>query len=549
MTDPEPHRASARRVALAFALCLGLLAAVPAAAAADEIAWMYDPDAVVEIAFSDLSPEELDELEVDRDQEVPGTFELKVNGVSKGGPLTEVGIRLKGGAGSESPVKTGKSGFKVRFDEFVDDQLFFGIKRLTLNNMIQDPSMVHETLTYGLFHDLGLPASRTGYAFVTLNGDPYGLFLNIETLDEISLPQWFGEDNTQHLYEADAPGIDLVPGDADKFEVDEGDEDISDLEGLIEAVDDESGDWSETVEPLADLERLTAQWAIERYATHWDGYAGLPDDFRPNNYYLHSDASGVFQMMPWGADQTWQLDFIPESDYVEFDEPAGGVVFNKCLADADCEADYLDALTDVYCAVSDRELASRVSGLAAMLQPYQDLEDPLRREATDEEVAEEVEDVETFAERRPGQLEDYLIEQGALGGELDPCAEPEPEKPSVFGVVPPKELGPPNQVFRRLHFGPVRVRGAFVRTHVEVFRAGLVVQRVTAWIDGRRVRVCSARKSVAAAALLTIGCRLSKQARERREDGPLILRLRLGFEPEGADMRFVFRTVTAPKQL
>ena len=30
-------------------------------------------------------------------------------------------------------------------------QRFFGLKNLTLNNMIQDPSMVHETFAYGAF--------------------------------------------------------------------------------------------------------------------------------------------------------------------------------------------------------------------------------------------------------------------------------------------------------------------------------------------------------------------------------------------------------------
>jgi CotH kinase protein len=538
------YRRFAHRTAVTLALCLGVLTLTPVAAGADEIEWMYDPDQVVEIAFSDLSPQELDKLEVDRNQEVPGTFELKVNGVSKGGPLAEVGIRLKGGHGSESPVKTGKSGFKVRFDEFVDDQLFFGIKRLTLNNMIQDPSMVHETLTYGLFHKLGLPASRTGYAFVTLNGAPYGLFLNIETLDEISLPQWFGEGNTQHLYEADAPGIDLVPGDAEKFEVDEGEEDISDLEGLIAAVNDEDGDWSDGVEAGADLERLTAQWAIERYVTHWDGYAGLPGDFRPNNYYLHSDASGVFQMMPWGTDQTWQLGFIPELDYVEFDEPAGGVMFNKCLADDDCEGDYAEALTDVYCAVSSQDLSARVSRLARMLAPYQALEDPVRREATEEEIAEEVEDVETFAEQRPGQLENYLTEHGALGGAVDPCAQPQPEDSTGPKLEPPA----PPSTLPVLGFGPSKVVGNVVSTRVAIPGGGIVTQRVTARLSGRRIQVCSDRESRSTVAKLTVRCRLSQQAREARAEGPLRLRVRVGFSPEGGKARFANRVLSAPKR-
>lgn len=162
-----------RALGVVLAGLVTMAVAGPATAGAqDEIAWMYDPDAVVEMHLGGLSEEELDALEAEPDEYQKGTFELKVDGVTKGVPLVDVGIRRKGGFGSSRPIKTGKSGLKVRFDEFVDDQFFFGIKRLTLNNMVQDESMVHEALTYELFHALDLPASRTGYAFITR--DPAG---------------------------------------------------------------------------------------------------------------------------------------------------------------------------------------------------------------------------------------------------------------------------------------------------------------------------------------------------------------------------------------
>jgi hypothetical protein len=529
------------RIAIVLS-CLASLLAIPATVAADEIEWMYDPDAVVEIHLGGLSEEELDELEAAPSDEVRGTFELTVDGVPKGPLLNDVGIRLKGGLGSASPVKTGKSGFKVRFDEFVDDQLFFGIKRLTLNNMIQDPSMVHESLTYELFHELGLPASRTGYAFVTLNGEDYGLFLNLETLDEISLPQWFGEDNTRHLYEADVAKTDVIPG-APPFEVDEGDEeDISDLEALIAAVNEEEGDWSDNVSPFADLEQMTAHWAVERYVTHWDGYAGEADVFRPNNYYLHSDAAGIFQMMPWGTDQTWEFN-------IDFDEPAGGVMFNKCLADASCKQLYLEGLTDVHCVAPGLDLSGQGAQLATMLAPYQDREDPVKREATEEEIAAAVEDFEALAAVRPQELEDYLTAEGVLGnGQPDPCAPEEPGKPIEPAVMPPIDAPSPKVLARALRFGPSKVQGNRVLTQVDIPGAGAVTQRVTARLDGRRVRVCADQERRDEAARVKIRCHLSKAAREARADGPLRLRVRVGFAAKAAKTRFSVRGVTASKR-
>lgn len=527
------------RITIAL-LCLAGLLVVPASAAADEIDWMYDPDAVVEIQLGGLSEAELDELEVEPDEYVKGTFELTVDGVPKGPLLEDVGIRRKGGLGSKRPIKTGKSGLKVRFDEFVKGQRFFGIKRLTLNNMVQDASMVHETLTYEIFHALGLPASRTGYAFVTLNGADYGLFLNLETLDEVSLPRWF--ETTQHLYEADATDTDLIPGGAGKFEVDEGDEeDIGDLEALIAAVGDEAGDWSEGVSPFADLEQMTAQWAVERYVSHWDGYVGGGGAFLPHNYYLHSDAAGVFQMMPWGTDQTWEF-------AMPFDDPAGGVMFDKCLADGSCRRLYLEGLRDVLCVVPGLDLPARAAQLESMLAPYQDREDPSKREATADEIAAWSKYFQALAASRPGELEDYLTSEGALEAGEDPCTPLEPEEPTPPIVTPtvPLTAAPPPAGAARI--GDLRLKGAFVLARLEVTGAARATLRAFTRIDGHRRGLCADQFERHTAGRLIVRCRLPDWALGRLAERPLKLRARIGFFPAVGTSRTVLRRLTAPRR-
>jgi spore coat protein CotH len=57
---------------------------------------------------------------------------------------------------------------------------FFGLDRLTLNNMVQDPTMVHEALGYQVYEAAGVRVPRTGYVRLTVNGQPYGLYLNLE---------------------------------------------------------------------------------------------------------------------------------------------------------------------------------------------------------------------------------------------------------------------------------------------------------------------------------------------------------------------------------
>jgi hypothetical protein len=84
-------------------------------------------------------------------------------------------------------------------------------------------------------------------------------------------------------------------------------------------------------------------WAVEKYIDHWDGYSGHAEPLlRPNNYYLFSEPSGRFQMLPWGADQTWiPTKGVPNRE-VTF-EGEGGVLFNKCLEDKACFRQYWEA--------------------------------------------------------------------------------------------------------------------------------------------------------------------------------------------------------------
>ena len=181
----------------------------------------------------------------------------------------DVGVRLKGGAGSFRPL-SGKAAFKVSFNEVVPGQRFLGLRRLTLNNMVQDHSMVHETLAYELFRAAEVPAPRTGHAFVRVNGEAYGVYLNLETLDEVALPRWFP--TTRHLYEGGLE-VDVWEDALDAFEVDEGDEDDrSDLAALSAAAGTEP--FSSSISAVADLDELTRMWAVERYIGHWDGYGG-----------------------------------------------------------------------------------------------------------------------------------------------------------------------------------------------------------------------------------------------------------------------------------
>jgi hypothetical protein len=402
-----------RRAVLMAVLMLGgfltLATLSPAAHAETTAEAMYRPGTVDVIKLT-LPEASVKKLEAEPEAEyVEGTFSLAE---TEGTPQTvkafstpiTVGIRLKGSLGSLRSIHE-KAAFKIKLN-YVKGQKFAGLKKITLNNMVQDPSMVHETMAYELFRANRVPGSHTGFTYLYVNGENFGMHLNIETLDAEFLEQRFGKfhEPPQHLYEGEY-GADVTPEAEGKFEVDEGEEGHrSDLEALVAAVAGNSpADFSERVATYADLQEMVHQWAVEKYIGHWDGYAGQQGGYWPNNYYLYSSDAGVFQMLPWGTDQTW-------GDRLSFDG-AAGVLFDKCLEDQSCAAMYRRALRELLPTLPPLGLDTLATQTAMLLAPWQAMEASPRQPYSAQQIHEGVEGTRSFAAARPAELEAFLASQ------------------------------------------------------------------------------------------------------------------------------------------
>jgi spore coat protein CotH len=365
----------------------------PSPSGVDEAAEIFDPTEVADIDLG-LPQSSMDALAVDPDTYVPGSITLTTSTTTYERP--NVGIRLKGNATFRT--LDDKAAFKVKIPFSVPGQRLAGLRTLTLNNMVEDPSMVHELLAYRAYRALGLPASRTGYAQVSVNGIDYGLHLNLETLDDV----FFAGQSTQHLYEGEL-GDDTETGAAGDFEIDEGTENnTSDLDALIAAVQgDTPADFSDRVAGFADLQEMVRMWAVERYIGHWDGYTGLDASFSPNNYYLHSDDAGLFTMIPSGPDQAWQ-------QHLDFGfAPGGGVMFDRCLADPSCESLYRQAVRDTRDTIAGLHVDDLAVSTASLLKPFETSE---LEEYTPDQIASEVASTVDFIQGRPADAAAWLGE-------------------------------------------------------------------------------------------------------------------------------------------
>ncbi|HEY5977311.1 MAG TPA: CotH kinase family protein [Solirubrobacterales bacterium] len=498
-----------------------LLAVAAPSAEAETVEHMYSPQTVDVIELT-LPPASKAALEEDPEGDyVEGTFALAETDGSPDGvgpastPLT-VGIRLKGDGSFQG--LDGKAAFKLKFNEFVKKQAFLGLKKMTLNNMAQDPSMIHEALAYEVFRAAGIVAPRTGFASVRVNGEDYGIHLNLEAMDVVALERHHGGfEDPQHLYEGNYLADALQPS-LGKFEVDEGDdEDLSDLEALAAAVEAEDpGPFLERMAPVADLDQMTRMWAVENYLAHWDGYAGLGG---PNNFYLHSRPDGVFEMLPWGTDQTW------EEPQLGFGH-RGGVLFKRCLADQACLELYLAALKGVEATVAGLGLDGRATAMAELLRPWQQLEAEPRKLYGDEEIAAEVEATRAFISGRPASLAEWL-EDGP-----QPEPEPEPEPAPLPDPALPRDpvVGPLPRFTGPIEIDRSRISRGVMISRVDVPAAGGVTQVASRVGKKEGAIACSARQVATGAGEVTIRCRLSGAVRRRIAAGRLRLSVSTRFD-------------------
>jgi spore coat protein H len=211
-----------------------------------------------------------------------------------GDELAQVGVRKKGFFGS---LSTTKPSLKLNFDEYVVDQEYAGLDKLTLNNAVSDASYIKQCLGYQLFAAAGIPAPRCNFAHVTVDGEDLGVYVHVESIDKHFLRRHFADDDG-NLYEGALS--DFRPGWVETFDkkTNEEDPDRDDLDALVTALDVPDGELLEALDPLIDVDRFLTFWAMEVLLMHADGYAR-----NTNNFLVYDDpATGRFEFIPWGID-------------------------------------------------------------------------------------------------------------------------------------------------------------------------------------------------------------------------------------------------------
>ena len=276
----------------------------------------------------------------------------------------QVGVRKKGFLGSLSMEKPA---LKVRFDKFIDGQLLGGaMKRLTLNNVQQDRSMINTCMAYRVFTAAGLPAPRCNFATVAVNGENLGLYVHVESMKTAFLARNFS-DPSGNLYEGTLS--DFRPGWRGTFEkkTNEDAADWSDIDAVVAALQDPSPAGLDALAAAVDLDHFLTFWAVEVLVGHWDGYAS-----NRNNFYIYRAPDAPFVFIPWGADDVFGSSDNPFDD---FESPpavmAHGAIAHRLYRDDAMRAAYVSRLKELLEAVwNEEELLGLADAMAAIVQQH-----------------------------------------------------------------------------------------------------------------------------------------------------------------------------------
>ena len=138
------------------------------------------------------------------------TAPSRYNRANRDGGLVyeNVAIRGKGNTSLTQVEQYGNSrySFKVEFDHYDNALSYYGLDKLSLNNLIQDNTMLKDYLCYQLMGSFGVDAPLCSFVYITVNGEDWGLYLAVEGVEESFLQRNYGSGYGE-LYKPDSQSM------------------------------------------------------------------------------------------------------------------------------------------------------------------------------------------------------------------------------------------------------------------------------------------------------------------------------------------------------
>tara|TARA_R110002124_G_scaffold277449_3_gene448865 strand:- start:812 stop:3157 length:2346 start_codon:yes stop_codon:yes gene_type:complete len=279
--------------------------------------WVFDDSTLPEVRIlidSDSLDEILAEENQQSDREFVAGFSITKNEVTE--TVDSVGFRLRGNTSRASQKKS----FKISFNTFIQGREYRGLDKMNINGEHNDPTVMRAKVSWDIFEKMDVKASRANHVAFYINDVFYGLYLNVEHIDDEMIKKEF-EDDSGNLYKCLYPADLSYRGpNADDYsnyeefgrrpydlKTNEDENDYSDLASFIDFLENASvQEYEEQIHDYLDVHATLKWMAIDVLTGNWDNYR-----YNKNNFYLYNDPSeNRFTVIPYDYDNTLGIDFV-----------------------------------------------------------------------------------------------------------------------------------------------------------------------------------------------------------------------------------------------
>lgn len=242
--------------------------------------------------------------------------------VIDGEAVRNVGIRGKGNTSlsAVASMDSERYSFKIEFDHYDSTKNYHGLDKLCLNNIIQDNTYMKDYLVYQMMNKFGVASPLCSYAYITVNGEAWGLYLAVEAIEEAFLQRNYGS-NYGELYKPDSMSFGGGRGNGKNFKMDNfGGMGSSDVK--LQYIDDDPDSYAnifdnaktditkadqtrlisslkqlseyENLSEVINIDEVLRYFVVHNFVVNGDSYTGS----MIHNYYLYEE-NGQLSMIPW----------------------------------------------------------------------------------------------------------------------------------------------------------------------------------------------------------------------------------------------------------
>ncbi|MBL9174523.1 MAG: CotH kinase family protein [Verrucomicrobiales bacterium] len=222
----------------------------------------------------------------------------------------DVGVHFRGMSSYDMVGEGRKRSLNLTLDFVHDGQNVGGYRTLNLLNSHEDPSFLRAVLFYDIAREY-LPAPKANFVQVVINGESWGLYVNVEQFNKDFVKEWYGSKKGARWKVPGSPGgrgslayLGTNVDDYRKIYEIKSKDDVESWKALIELcriLNETPADKLEAaLEPVLDVDGALRFLALDNALINNDGYW-----IRTSDYSIYRDEKGRFHILPQDANESF----------------------------------------------------------------------------------------------------------------------------------------------------------------------------------------------------------------------------------------------------